>query len=312
MRVVFLGSGPLGRPTLDALDAHDEVDLAAVVTQPDRPAGRGLALKPTPVKTRAEALGLRVHQPTYVNEYLDELRALDADAFVVAAFGQILSREVLDVPRLAPINLHASLLPKYRGAAPVHWALINGESETGVTTIVMTEGLDAGPILVQRALAIDDADTAGTLEVRLAEVGAEAVIETLRGLRDDTLEPTPQDPDEATFAPKIHKAQGAIDWTAGADELANWVRGLNPWPGAYTLWRGDRLKIHFARVAPPELADERGDPGDVVGVGTEGPCVQTGDGLLELTDVQPAGKRSMRGIDFVNGYRVEVGERLGS
>ncbi len=282
-----------------------------MVTQPDRPAGRGLKLKPTPIKNRALALGLPVRQPRRANDAVAELRELDADAFVVAAYGQILAREVLAVPHLAPVNLHASLLPQYRGAAPVHWALINGEAETGVTTFVMTEGLDEGPILRQRSLAIAADDTAGSLEARLAEVGADVVMETLRGLRDGTVEPTPQDDSRASFAPKIQKSQGEIDWTEGAAALANLARGLNPWPGAYTHWRGDRLKIHVAEVAPAELNRVPGDPGDVVGIGEAGPCVQTGDGLLELVEVQPAGKQSMRGIDVVNGYGLEVGERFG-
>ena len=283
-----------------------------MVTQPDRPAGRGLRLKPTPIKLRAAVLELPILQPHRANGAVDELRALEADVFVVAAYGQILSREVLDIPHIAPINLHASLLPKYRGAAPVHWALIQGEAETGVTTFIMEEGLDSGPILVQRSLKIDDRDTAGTLEGRLAELGADAVIDTVHGLRDATLDPIPQDPNEATLAPKIHKSQGELEWTQSATALANRVRGLNPWPGAYTHWRGDRLKVHVARVAPPELADGRGEPGIVVGVSEDGPCVQTGQGLLELTEVQPAGKKPMRGIDLVNGYRLDVGENLGS
>ena len=312
MTVAFLGSGPLGLPTLNALHASDEVDLVGVVTQPDRPGGRGLKLKSTPIRQRAGVLGLPVLQPHRANEAVDELRALDADVYVVAAYGQILSREVLDIPHVAPINLHASLLPKYRGAAPVHWALIRGETDTGVTTFIMEEGLDSGPILVQRTLEIDDRDTAGTLEGRLAEIGADAVLETVRGLRDGTLEPRPQDSDEATLAPKIQKAQGEIDWTQDAVAIANLIRGLNPWPGAYTHWRGDRLKVHFARSASPEAANGRGgEPGEVIGVGPDGPCVQTGQGLLELIEVQPAGKKPMQGLDLVNGYRLEIGEQLG-
>ncbi len=282
-----------------------------MVTQPDRPAGRGLKLTPTPIKNRALVLGLPLRQPHRADDAVDELATLDADVFVVAAFGQILSRPVLDVPRIAPVNLHASLLPKYRGAAPVHWALINGETETGVTTFVMTEGLDAGPLLLQRSLEIDDRDTAGTLEARLGQLGADVVVETLRGLRDEAIEPVPQDDGRATLAPKIQKSQGEIDWRRSAHDLANLARGLNPWPGAYTAWRGDRLKVHFAQIAPPERSSARGEPGEVVGVGERGPCVQTGDGLLELTDVQPAGKQPMHGLDLVNGYRLEVGEQLG-
>lgn len=298
-------------PTLGALHASDEVELRAVVTQPDRPAGRGLKLKPTPIKNRAMALGLPVRQPQRANDAVAELRELGADVFVVAAYGQILAREVLDIPRIAPVNLHASLLPRYRGAAPVHWAIINGETETGVTTFVMTEGLDEGPILRQRSVAIAADDTAGSLEARLAEWGPDVVMATLRGLRDGTVEPTPQDDRQATFAPKIRKAQGEIDWTEGAAALANLVRGLNPWPGAYTTWRDDRLKVHLAQMAPAELNRVPGGPGEVVGISEEGPCVQTGDGLLELIEVQPAGKRPMRGIDVVNGYGLEPGEPLG-
>lgn len=309
LKVIFLGSGPLGGPTLRALAAAPDVEVVLVVTQPDRPAGRGLQLKPTPIKRLAQELGLPVLQPPKVNEEVERLRALAPDFLVVAAYGQILSKALLEVPRIAPVNLHASLLPKYRGAAPIQWALLNGETVTGITTFWMNEGLDTGPILLQREVPIEEGDTAGTLEAKLSEVGAELVLETLRGLARGTLRPTPQDDARATYAPKIKKEQARIDWTRGARELFNLIRAMEPTPGAYTAFRGRRLKVRWARVVSED--EREGEPGAVVALSPEGPVVQAGRGRLLLVRLQPEGKGVMSGRDFLNGYRVRVGERFG-
>ena len=309
LNVVFLGSGPLGVPTLRALAEAPDVAVLLVVTQPDRPAGRGLKPQPTPIKVLAEELGLPVFQPERINREVERIRALQPDVLVVAAYGQILSKALLDVPRLGSVNLHASLLPKYRGAAPIQWALLSGETVTGVTTFLMDEGLDTGPILLQREVPIDEDDTAGTLEAKLAEIGAELMLETLRGLAQGTLTPKPQDDSQATYAPKIKKEQSKIDWTKSARELFNLIRAMEPSPGAYTFYRGRRLKVRWGRVVDEEA--QRGEPGEVIALGAEGPVVQTGRGLLELLKVQPEGRKVLSGRDFLHGYRVREGERFG-
>lgn len=309
MRIVFLGSGPLGLPTLQALSASPEHEIVLVVTQPDRPAGRGLQPRPTPVKEFAREQNLPLFQPEVINREVDRLRRVSPDVIVVVAFGQILSKELLEVPRLGTVNLHASLLPKYRGAAPIQWALLRGERVTGVTTFLLDEGLDTGPILLQREVPISEDDTAGTLERKLAEIGAELMLETLRGLREGTISPTPQDEARVTYAPKVKKEMAKIDWTADARSIFHLIRALEPSPGAYTLYRGRRLKVHRARVA--DEGAQEGGPGEVVALGPEGPIVQTGRGLLELVQLRPEGRKAMSGPDFARGYRVQVGERLG-
>ena len=309
MRIVFLGSGPLGRPTLRALADSPEHEIVLVVTQPDRPAGRGLRPQATPIKALAEQLEVPLLQPERVNHQVETLREMEPDVLIVAAYGQILSKELLEVPRLGSVNLHASLLPKYRGAAPIQWALIRGERVTGGTTFLLDEGLDTGPILLQRKVPISEDDTAGTLEGKLSEVGAELMLETLRGLQEGTITPTPQDDAQATYAPKIKKALARIDWTKGARQVFNLIRALEPAPGAYTFYRGRRLKIRRGRVV--DEGTQRYEPGEVVALGTEGPIVQTSRGLLELVRVQPEGRKVMSGRDFSHGYRVREGERLG-
>jgi len=302
----------LGLPTLRALAAHPDFDVALVVTRPDKPAGRGLKLHPTPIKELAQELDLPLFQPEKVNREVERLKELKPDVTVVVAYGQILSRDVIAVPRLGTVNLHASLLPKYRGAAPVQWALMRGETVTGVTTFLIDEGLDTGPILLQREVPIAPEDTAGTLEKKLAEVGADLMVETLVGLRDGTVRPRPQDDAQATYAPKITKEMARIDWTKSAQELHNLVRAMEPTPGAFTFYKGRRLKVHRTRVVPePPSSGSKGEPGTVVGVGDEGLRVATGGGVLELLEVHPEGKRRMSGRDFANGYRVREGERLG-
>jgi methionyl-tRNA formyltransferase len=305
MRLIFLGTGRLGLPALRAIVESKEHEVTAVVTQPDRPAGRGLKARPSPVKELAEELGLSVFQPERVNREVQRIRAWKPDALVAAAYGQILSKELLEVPRLGSINLHASLLPKYRGAAPIQWAIIQGETITGVTTFLMDEGLDTGPILLQRSLPISDEDTAGTLEERLAKLGAGLMIETLRGLEAGTLVPRAQDDSQASYAPKITKELGRLDWTKSARELFNLIRALNPAPGAYTFYKGARLKVHRSHVV--DLAE--GEPGEVIGL-SGGLIVRAGEGALELLEVQPEGKRAMSGEDFARGRRITLGERL--
>ncbi|MGY4707569.1 methionyl-tRNA formyltransferase [Candidatus Bipolaricaulota sp. J31] len=281
--------------------------VVAAITQPDRPAGRGLQLTSPPVKLAAQELGLPLFQPRSINkpDSLAYLRGLAPDLIVVAAFGQLLKKAVLELPRYGCINVHASLLPKYRGAAPIQWAIIRGERWTGVTTVIMDEGMDTGPILLQRAVRIGEDETAGELAARLAELGAELIVETVEGYLGGRIRPKPQPP-EGTLAPKITEEHARIDWTADARTIHNLVRGLAPAPGAYTTFRGKRVKIH--RTKPLPGAAEAA-PGEIL-PHRKRLLVATGDGVLEVLSLTPAGKREIRGADFLNGYRPRPGERF--
>ncbi len=274
--------------------------MALVVTQPDRPAGRGLKLTPPPVKIAAQELGLPLLQPKSINkpEAVEALRAVNPDLLVVAAFGQLLRPVVLQLPSLGCVNVHASLLPKYRGAAPIHWALIHGEGETGVTTFLMDEGMDTGPILLQRRTEIGPEETAGELEERLARMGAELAVETVEGLWHGKLTPVPQPPN-GPLAPKLHKEDGRIRWEWEAQRIHNLVRGLAPRPGAFTSWEGEHVKILRTRVAAEEGAVA--PPGAVL-PRRDKLLVATGKGVLEILELQPAGCRVLSGRDFLNGY----------
>jgi methionyl-tRNA formyltransferase len=308
MRLVFIGSSSFGLPTLRSLtQAHE---LLAVYTKPDQPAGRGYQLTASPIKEEALRLKLPVRHPQKINEAVDEMTALQPDALIVVSFGQILRRALLEIPKLGVINLHASLLPAYRGAAPIQWALLRGETQTGVTTFLIDEGLDTGPMLLQRACPIADEATSGTLEPKLATLGADLMLETLEGLEQDSLQPTPQDDAHASYAPKIAKAMGQIDWSKPAREIFNLIRALNPTPGAYTFYEGKRLKIHASRIVEGPIKEVA--PGQIVGLSPDGFLVMAGDRALELLEVQPESKPRMKAIAFVQGYRVSPGRRLGN
>jgi len=306
LRIAFAGTGEFAVPVLRALAGAGRILL--VITQPDRPAGRGLSPKPPPVKTAAEELGLPLIQPPSINapEPLDRLRSLELDLLVVAAFGQLLKRQVLQLPRLGCINVHASLLPHYRGAAPVAWAILNGERKTGVTIFLLDEGMDTGPILLQEEVEIGPDETRGELEGRLAELGGRLLLEAIDGYVAGRIRPRPQ-PKEGSLAPRLRKEEGEIDWSWSAERVHNWVRGMNPWPSAFTHFRGRLLKIHRTRIV------EGGPPGPPGSIWVQGrlPCVLCGAGAVELIEVQPEGKRRMSGLDFLNGWRPRPGERLG-
>ena len=303
-----MGSGSFAVPSLTALlDAGHEV--AAVVTQPDKEKGRGRTVTAPPVKPVAQARGLPVLQPRRVKEpdAQDALRALAPDVQVVVAYGQILPTSVIGIPRLGTVNVHGSLLPRYRGAAPVQWAIVRGERETGVTTMLIDAGLDTGPTLLARTEPIRDDDTADVLEARLSALGAAVLLETLAGLEAGTLAAVPQDHGRATHAPIIRKEDGVIDWTAPAAEIERRVRGFHPWPGAGTTLAGRGLRVLRARVA-----EGGGDPGTVVAVDREGIHVACGAATrLVLVDVQPESKRAMTASAFALGARLAPGARLG-
>jgi methionyl-tRNA formyltransferase len=303
VRVLFYGTPAFALPTLHALLARHTV--VAVVTQPDRPAGRGQRLQASPVKELALAHGLPVLQPERVREpgWAERLRDYTPEVAVVIAFGQILPRPVLDVPARGSINVHASLLPRYRGAAPIAWAIIRGERETGITTFRMDEGMDTGPMLLQRAVAIGPDETAGELAGRLAELGAEVLLETLAGL--DHITPVAQDHGAATLAPRLRKEDGVLDWTRPAAELAARIRGLNPWPGASTATPLGRLLVWRARARPGT-----GEPG-VLTAAAGALTIGTGAGVLEPLEVQPESRRAMDWETFLHGARLEAGAAFG-
>ena len=304
MRVLFYGTPAFALPTLRALLARHRV--VAVVTQPDRPRGRGQRAQAPPVKTVALEHDVPVLQPHRLRDpgWPERLAAHAADVAVVVAFGQILPPAVLDVPSRGSINVHASLLPRYRGAAPVAWAIIRGERETGITTFQMDAGMDTGPVLLQRSTPIGPEETAGELAERLAVLGADVLLETLDRL--DTLRPRPQDSREATLAPRLRKEDGLLDWTQPAAALAARVRGVNPWPGAVALGLGGRVLIWRARAI-----GGRGEPGVLTAVNGR-LAIGTGAGLLEPIEVQPENRRAMSWEAYLRGARVGPGATLGA
>lgn len=311
MRVVFMGSPACACPSLDALLAMPGIQVVAVVTQPDRPQGRGLHLQPCAVKAHAVEQGLAVLTPANVNhpDVVGPLAALKPDVIVVVAFGQIMKRAILDLAPLGCVNVHASLLPRYRGAAPAQWALVNGESVTGVTTMLMNERLDAGEMLLKREVTIMPDDTGGSLLMKLGRAGAALLPGTLEGLQDGTLRGEAQDDRMATLAPKMSKGHGVIVWTMPAADIERRVRAFHPWPCCTCetpRGSGQTLRVLKARV---ELA--HGAPGSVLKLDGEGPLIAAGEGALRLLEVQPAGRKAMSGLDYARGRHLAAGDVLG-
>jgi methionyl-tRNA formyltransferase len=305
---VFLGSGRFAVPSLEAL-ARGGHELLAVVTQPDRERGRGRRLAPPPVKPAAEALGVPVHQPQRIREpgAAALLRALAADVHVVVAYGQILPKAVLEIPAHGTLNVHASLLPAYRGAAPIAWAIVNGERETGVTTMLLDEGMDTGPALLQRRTPIGPEETAGALEQRLAAMGAPLLIETLDALARGTLRPEPQDAARASYAPLLKKEDGRARWSEPAAALERRIRGFQPWPAVTASIGGRAVKLLAARVD----AREGGPPGSVLALDGTGVVVACGGASsLRLLEVQPESRGRMPAAAFAAGARIEPGQRF--
>ena len=309
MKLVFMGTPEFSVPSLEALLAG-EWEIQAVVTQPDRRQGRGHKVRYSPIKEIALEAGVPVLQPEEVAElsFVEKLKGLNPDAIVVVAFGQLIPSAVLHLPRHGCINVHPSLLPRYRGAAPIQQAIIDGCSKTGITTMLLDEGWDTGDILLQREVTIEPSDTAESLEERLALLGAEVLIETLTRLGDGSLEPTPQDETQVTYTQKLTRESGNISWESPTVEIIDLVRGLVPWPGAFTMHRGEVLKIWEATKSQQETIAV---PGTILGVSQSGIIVATGSGCISLEVVQPPNRARMRGRDYANGYRIEPGEILG-
>src|SRR5512141_2054911 len=296
-RVIFMGSPDFSLPTLRAL--ANAYDVVGVVTQPDRASGRGRELKAPPVRTLAIELGIPVIQPEKLRqpEAMEQLRTWNPDVIVVAAFGQILKKDVLDLPQFGCINVHASLLPRWRGAAPINAAILHGDEETGVTIMKMDVGLDTGPILSQRSIPLTPEDTAGSVFEKLSHLGADLLIETLPDYLSGKIEPVPQPEEGMTYAPMLKKEEGQLDFTHPAEELERRVRAFNPWPGAFMDFDGTLLKIHRAHAAAEEA-----EVGQRL-IYQDQPAVGAGSGLLILDEVQPAGKKSMSGKSFLAGAR---------
>ena len=305
MRVVFMGTPDFAVQSLNALvDAGHEV--TAVITQPDRPKGRGNKMAFPEVKTRALELGLPVHQPDSVKDgaFLELLKSYDPEVIVVVAFGRILPQAILDLPPYGCVNVHGSLLPEYRGAAPIQRAVLDGRKETGVTTMRMDIGMDTGDMLMQATLPITDEDTTGTMFDKLAELGGKVLIDTLAGLENGTVVPVKQDDRKATHAARILKEDEVIRWEDSAEKIFCQIRGLSPAPGAYTWWNGERLKLWKARISDRETGKV---PGTVVAISKNALTVQTGKGCLEVLELQPAGKKAMPAQAFSNGAGVAEG-----
>jgi len=305
MNIVFMGTPEFALPTLKALH-HSSHSILSVITQPDKPKGRGQKLLVSPVKQVALDLNIPILQPKTVNasEFIDSLSQNQPDVFIVVAFGQILSEPFLKIPKQFCINLHSSLLPEYRGAAPIHRSILNGDTRTGVTTMIMDKGMDTGDILLMQETPIHETDNAQTLHDTLAEMGGALVLETLRRLEENTLLPTPQDNSHATYAAKLKKEEGLVKWEQSAAALWNQVRGLTPWPGTYTWLNKKRLRILKAQVTGGASDD---NPGQVMRVTDMGIEVGTGQGRLIITELQPEGKKSMSAKSFLAGYKIERG-----
>lgn len=311
LKIVFFGTGELGLPVLEKL-IDEDVKPLLLITAPDRPAGRGLKLKHSAVKDVSMENNIPVLQPDKVNDekVLAEIKLADADIGLIIAYGQKISSQLIDIFPYGIINLHASLLPKYRGAAPVHHAVINGEKETGLTVMQINERIDAGKILNRRVTEIAPLETSGELHDRLAEMGPELVIDTLKQIQDGTVKPESQDPEMVTLAPKLKKSLSKIDWTLPAENVSNLIRGLWPWPGAHCLYMpvtGKVIKITFARAEvvdePPQTTSE---PGTIL----DDLTIATGEGKIKILELKPAGSKLMSWKDFVNGRHVAPGGKF--
>lgn len=309
MRIVFMGTPDFAVPVLEALcDAGHEV--AAVVTQPDKPRGRGKEMQYTPVKESALERGIEVYQPVKVKDeaFVQILKEINPDVIVVVAFGQILPTTILHMPKYGCINVHASLLPKYRGAAPIQWVIIDGEKETGITTMQMDEGLDTGDMMLKAVISIDEKETGGSLHDKLAGIGGTLIVDTLKQVEEGSIVLEKQDDSKSNYAKMLNKKLGRIDFEKSAEEIERLIRGLNPWPSAYTSLNGKTLKIWDADVRKEKTNIP---PGEIIEVTNDEILVSTGDGVLIINELQLEGKKRMDTESFLRGYKVEKGEKLG-
>lgn len=309
MKVVFMGTSDFSVPTLQSL-IDEKHEVLAVVTQPDKPKGRGKAVQFTPVKELAVKYDIPVYQPKRIKEneeFYQDMKALNPDVMVVVAFGQILPIEILELPKYGCVNVHASLLPKYRGAAPIQWVILDGEENTGVTTMLLDTGVDTGDMLLKKVIPIEEKETGGSLHDKLSFAGGPLLIETLKRIEDGTITRTPQGETQSRYASMLTKELGKIDFTKSAVELERLIRGLNPWPSAYTSLHGKTLKIWDANVVE---GSQDAKPGEIIAVGKSSFTVMTGEMALEIMEMQLEGKKRMTSEAFLRGYSVEKGEVL--
>ena len=308
-KIVFMGTPEFAVPALKALIEHSH-EVVAVITQPDRPKGRGKKIIPSPVKRVAMAYGLEVLQPEKASapQFCEIIRGRQPDLLVVVAFGQIIKKDLLDIPCWGVLNIHASLLPKYRGAAPIQWAILNNEAKTGLTAMRMDEGLDSGPILLQQEVSVLLDETAGQLHDRLSALAGNFIIRTLEGLAVNRLRETPQEQTEATYAPKIDRGMSLITWEKPAEIISARIRALDPWPGAFTKLRGKDIKLFSSRVLNKDLI---GKPGRVAGHEEGGLEVETGKGIIQIRELQVSGKKRLPFKDFLRGFPLDKGTLLG-
>lgn len=313
--VVFMGTPDFAVGTLQALIDCDRYHVQAVFTQPDKPKGRGKAVQMTPVKEVAVEAGIPVYQPVKIREpeYVEILKELNPDVIVVVAFGQLIPKTILELPEHGCINVHGSLLPLYRGAAPIQWSVINGDKESGVTTMKMDEGLDTGDMILKETVVLAEDETGGSLFDKLSATGASLLIKTLDAINDGTATYEKQPAESPTpYAAMLNKKDGAVDWNKSAVEIECLIRGLNPWPSAYTKYRGKTLKLWAARVEAADADQAQNfQPGMAAEVTKTSLKIQTGKGLLSITELQPEGKKRMAVDAFLRGYPVEVGEVFG-
>ena len=309
MKIIFLGSAHFATPALDALIKAGH-KILGVVTQPDKKKGRHLHLGVTDVKALALQAGLKVFQPEDINSpsSVELLKSLNPDLFVIVAYGQMLSQEVLDIPKVFPLNIHASLLPKYRGAAPINWAIIRGEERSGVTIMQVIRKMDSGAIIMQKEIAIHGGDDAVLLELKLRDLGAKLLLESMQAIKNNDYKLIAQDENKVSFAPKLKKSDGLIDWSRSALEINNLIRGALPWPGAFTHFKGKLLKIYKARITPSLEADQ--EPGRLVDISKEGIVVSTGKDLLVIQELQLEGKRRMKIEEFIAGHKISPKDKF--
>ena len=311
MQIVFMGTSDFALPALQVLHASRH-QIVLVITQPDRPRGRGLRLSPPAVKELALSLNLPVIQPLKIKDpaVIQQLQALKPQIILVVAYGQFLPEQILSLPKYGCVNLHPSLLPKYRGPAPIPWAILQGEEKTGVTTMFIGEGVDAGPILLQEEIEIEPMDTAATLHDKLAIVGAELLLKTIQGLEKGEVSPIPQPEELASYTSKLKKEDGQIDWKRSAQQVHNQVRAMNPWPGAYTFYSGYLLKVWQTRICSAERIVIGREPGEILGIEDEGIEVQTGDQPLLITEIQRPGGQRMPVKEYIKGHPLCPGTKL--
>lgn len=315
MRIVFMGTPEFACSSLLTL-IESKHNIVGVITQPDRRKGRGMKISLSPVKELALGNNLDIYQPSNINnpEFIDLLRKISPDLIAIVAFGQILSKEILELPKQGCINLHASLLPKYRGAAPIPWAILAGEEKSGVTTFYLSEKVDGGDTILQREEKIREDDTTATLSKRLAQTGAELLIETIDKIERKEAPKISQAKEKVTYAPRLKKEDGLIDWKKSASRVERLVRAMDPWPGAFTHFAGKLLKIWKAEKIAyriSHIADRKFQPGEVADITKEGMVVACGEGFLLVKEVQPPGKKRMSASSFSSGYRIKTGDILG-